>query len=313
MKQHTIPKREVDLVILSDVHLGTFGCHARELLQYLRSIKPKTLILNGDIIDIWQFRKRFFPKSHLMVIRHLTGLIAKNTQVVYVTGNHDELLRKFVKFRMGSFRLVNKLLLELDGKKAWIFHGDVFDVTMKYSKWLARLGSFGYSILILLNSFINFLLRSAGQPKISFSRKIKHSVKKAVSYINQFEETAASIAISNGYDFVICGHIHQPEIRTISNANGSVVYMNSGDWVENLSSLEYNKGEWKIYNFRDDLFVQAFNRSSSLEKPPSHKETFEQLMKELIPDESPGITAGNSRKRSGRRPQVLQTDRPAAV
>ncbi|MCK9220697.1 MAG: metallophosphoesterase [Bacteroidales bacterium] len=102
MKQPSIHKREVDLVIISDVHLGTFGCHAKELLKYLRSIKPKTLILNGDIIDIWQFRKRYFPKSHLMVIRHLTGLIAKNTKVIYITGNHDELMRKFVKLPVGA-------------------------------------------------------------------------------------------------------------------------------------------------------------------------------------------------------------------
>ena len=99
------------------------------------------LILNGDIIDIWQFRKSYFPNSHLLVVRHLMGLIAKNTKVVYVTGNHDELMRKFVKFNIGSFKLVNKYLMDLDGKKAWIFHGDVFDITMQYSKWLAKLGS----------------------------------------------------------------------------------------------------------------------------------------------------------------------------
>ncbi|MEI7898564.1 MAG: UDP-2,3-diacylglucosamine diphosphatase, partial [bacterium] len=191
MKSHPIPKRQVDLVIISDVHLGAFGCHAKELLHYLRSIKPKTLILNGDIIDIWQFRKRYFPKSHLMVIRYLTGLIAKNTKIIYITGNHDELMRKFVKFNIGSFKLVNKLLLDLDGKKTWIFHGDVFDITMQHSKWLAKFGSFGYDLLILLNSFANFLLKSIGREKISFSRRIKHSVKRAVSYINKFEETAA--------------------------------------------------------------------------------------------------------------------------
>ena len=246
MKQRPLPKREVDLVIISDVHLGAFGCHARELLQYLRSIKPKTLILNGDIIDIWQFRKRYFPKSHLMVIRHMTGLIAKNTKIVYITGNHDELMRKFAKFSIGSFKLVNKLLIDLDGKKAWIFHGDVFDITMQHSKWLAKFGSVGYDLLIVLNSFANFILTSFGKQKISFSRRIKHSVKRAVSYINNFEETAAGIAISKGYGYVICGHIHQPEMRTICNAQGSVIYMNSGDWVENLSALEYHQGEWQI-------------------------------------------------------------------
>jgi len=281
MKTHFIPKRTVDLVIISDVHLGAFGCHARELLKYLRSIKPKTLILNGDVIDIWQFRKRYFPKSHLMVIRHLTGLIAKNTKVVYITGNHDELMRKFAKFSMGSFKLVNKLLLDLDGKKTWIFHGDVFDITMQYSKWLAKLGSFGYDLLILLNSIFNFFLTMLGREKISFSQKIKHRVKRAVSYINKFEETAAGIAISKGYSYVICGHIHQPEIRTISNTHGSVTYLNSGDWVENLSALEYNEGEWKIYNYREDLYAQAYDLSSKQADSPSHKETFNELLKEF--------------------------------
>ena len=281
MKKRSLPKREVDLVIISDVHLGAFGCHARELLQYLRSIKPKMLILNGDIIDIWQFRKRFFPKSHLMVIRHLTGLIAKNRKIVYITGNHDELMRKFVNFNMGSFKLVNKLLMDLDGQKAWIFHGDVFDITMQHSKWLAKFGSFGYDLLILLNSFVNFMLTSIGRQKISFSRRIKHSVKRAVSYINKFEETAAGIAISKGYDYVICGHIHQPEMRTICNAQGSVTYLNSGDWVENLSALEYHKGEWQIYTFREDLYAQAYAEASKQAESPSHKETFEDLLKEF--------------------------------
>ena len=281
MKQPGIPKRAVDLVIISDVHLGAFGCHAKELLKYLHSIKPKTLILNGDIIDIWQFRKRYFPKSHLMVIRYFTGLIAKGTRVIYITGNHDELMRKFVNFNMGSFKLVNKLLLDLHGQKAWIFHGDVFDITMQHSKWLAKFGSIGYDLLILLNSFANFILTRLGRPKISFSQRIKHSVKRAVSYINKFEETAAGIAISKGYAFVVCGHIHQPEIKTIRNLKGSVTYLNSGDWVENLSALEYHDGEWKIYRYREDPYAQAYSLASKQTDSPSHKETFEELLKEF--------------------------------
>jgi len=281
MKPLSIGKRDVDVVIISDLHLGAFGCHAKELLEYLRSIRPKMLILNGDIIDIWQFRKAYFPKSHLMVIRHLTGLIAKNTKVVYITGNHDELMRKFVKFNLGSFKLVNKLLLDLNGEKTWIFHGDVFDITMQYSKWLAKLGSFGYDLLILLNSFSNFILTSLGQEKISFSKRVKHSVKTAVSYINKFEETAAGIAISKGYSYVICGHIHQPEMRKISNSQGEVMYLNSGDWVENLSALEYHDGEWRIYNYREDQHVKVYAEASKQIQTFSHKETFQNLLKEF--------------------------------
>jgi len=254
MKSFSIGKREVDIVIISDIHLGAFGCHAKELLQYMRSIRPKMLILNGDIVDIWQFRKAYFPKSHLMVIRHLTGLIAKNTKVVYITGNHDELMRKFVKFNLGSFKLVNKLLLDLHGKKTWIFHGDVF---------------------------ANFIITSLGREKISFSKRVKHSVKTAVSYINKFEETAAGIAISKGYSYVICGHIHQPEMRKISNSQGEVMYLNSGDWVENLSSLEYQDGEWRIYNYREDPHVKAYTKASKQLQTFSHKETFQNLLKEF--------------------------------
>jgi UDP-2,3-diacylglucosamine pyrophosphatase LpxH len=281
MKHRNIKKREVDLVVISDVHLGAFGCHAKELLLYLKTIRPKMLILNGDIIDIWQFRKRYFPKSHLMVIRYLTGLIARKTKVIYITGNHDELLRKFTKFNLGSFKLVNKLLVDLDGKKAWIFHGDVFDITMQYSKWLARLGSTGYDLLILLNSVINFVLTRVGCDKISFSRRIKNSVKRAVSYITSFEETAAGIAITQKYSYVICGHIHQPAMRMIRNGQGEVMYLNSGDWVENLSALEYHHGKWSIYNFRDDPVAQSLSSFSQEPETLSPKETFENLLQEL--------------------------------
>jgi UDP-2,3-diacylglucosamine pyrophosphatase LpxH len=149
-------KREVELVIISDVHLGTYGCHSEELLRYLKTIKPKHLILNGDIIDMWQFSKRYWPKSHMQIVKHITGLMAKGTKITYLTGNHDEMLRKFADFRLGPFQITNKKLLTLDGKKVWIFHGDVFDVTMKFSKWLAKLGAVGYDLLIVINALANF-------------------------------------------------------------------------------------------------------------------------------------------------------------
>ena len=181
-----LKKRKVEVVVLSDIHLGTFGCHAKELTQYLSTIKPKILILNGDIIDIWQFRKSYFPKSHLTVIKKIIDMAAKGTQVYYITGNHDEMLRKFSDTSLGNIQLVDKLVLELDEKKAWIFHGDVFDVTMQHSKWLAKLGAVGYDTLILINSFTNWILTKMGKKKYSFSQKIKASVKEAVKFINQF-------------------------------------------------------------------------------------------------------------------------------
>ena len=153
-----IKKRKLDILVLSDVHLGTYGCHAKELLRYLKTVKPKTVILNGDIIDIWQFSKRYWPKNHMKVIKHLMSWMSRGVKIYYITGNHDEMLRKFVGFKMGSLKIVNKIILELDnGKTAWFFHGDVFDVTMQHSKWLAKLGAVGYDTLIHINSFANFI------------------------------------------------------------------------------------------------------------------------------------------------------------
>ncbi|MDR6969371.1 UDP-2,3-diacylglucosamine pyrophosphatase LpxH [Flavobacterium arsenatis] len=247
-------KRPVELVVISDVHLGTFGCHAKELHQYLNSIKPKTLVLNGDIIDIWQFRKSYFPKSHLKVVKKLIDFASKGTKVYYITGNHDEMLRKFSDAHMGNFSVVDKLVLELDEKKAWIFHGDVFDASVQHSKWIAKLGGWGYDYLILMNRFANWCLNKLGKDPYSFSKKIKASVKKAVKHISDFETTATDLAIENKYDYVVCGHIHEPKMIRKENKNGETMYLNSGDWIENLTALEYNKKRWKLYRYEEDYF-----------------------------------------------------------
>lgn len=244
-------KRKLELVVISDVHLGTYGSHATELFYYLNSIKPKTLVLNGDIIDIWQFRKSYFPKSHLKVIKKIIDLASKGTKVYYVTGNHDEFLRKFSDTSIGNFSVVDKLVLELDYKKAWIFHGDVFDASVQHSKWIAKLGGIGYDYLILTNRFVNWCLKKLGKEPYSFSKKIKASVKKAVKHISDFENTATELAIEKGYDYVICGHIHEPKMIRKETKNGDTMYLNSGDWVENLTALEYNKKRWKMYRYED--------------------------------------------------------------
>lgn len=247
-------KREVDIAVISDVHLGTYGCHAKELLKYLKSIKPKMLILNGDIIDVWQFSKRYWPETHMKVVRKLMKFVAEGVPVYYLTGNHDELLRKFADMHMGSFHLQNKLVLELDGKKAWFFHGDIFDVTMQHSKWLAKLGAVGYDSLILINSFVNWGLKIFGREKMSFSKKIKAQFKDAVKFINSFEQTAADLAAENNYGYVICGHIHHPEMREVETEYGPVTYLNSGDWVENLTALEYKDKKWTIFKYEQKDF-----------------------------------------------------------
>jgi UDP-2,3-diacylglucosamine pyrophosphatase LpxH len=275
-------KREIELVIISDVHLGTYGCHSEELLRYLKTIRPKHLILNGDIIDIWQFSKNYWPKSHMQIVKHITGLLAKGTKITYLTGNHDEMLRKFAGFKLGAFQIVNKKLITLDGKKVWIFHGDVFDVTMKYSKWLAKLGAVGYDTLIVINTFANFILRLLGRGKISLSKRVKDSVKQALKFINDFEKTAADIAITNGYDYVICGHIHHPEMKKITSEKGEVMYLNSGDWVENLTALEYDKKQWRIYQYQKDPFAQSIKIPKRYRNNLDNDEIFKDLVNEFI-------------------------------
>lgn len=260
-------KRNLDVVVISDVHLGTYGCHATELVNYLKSISPKLLVLNGDIIDGWQFSKRYFPLAHIQVIKEIMSLLSKGTRVVYITGNHDEMLRRYSDLQMGDFQLTDKLVLDINGKKTLIFHGDVFDTTTKGSaKLIAKLGGQGYDLLILLNRFINTILKVFGQEKMSLSKKVKDGVKKAVSWINNFEQTAAELAIEKQYDYVICGHIHQPQKRVIKSKDGEVTYLNSGDWIENLTSLELNEGEWNIYQYDEKLFEQPKAQVISINK-----------------------------------------------
>ncbi len=271
-------KREVDILVLSDLHLGTYGCHATELLQYLKSIKPKAVVLNGDIIDVWQFSKRYWPATHMMVVKHLIGLIAKDVPVYYIPGNHDEMLRKFKGFRMGSLKITNKLSLKIDNARVWIFHGDVFDVVMQHSRWLAKLGAVGYDTLILINRFVNYISLKMGRGKISLSKKVKNSVKSAVKFINNFEDTVCDIAAENNYDYVICGHIHHPEIKEVDTKHGHVTYMNSGDWIENLTALEYHDSKWRLYSFNEDPVAKTID----INKKKQGKETAKQLMANLM-------------------------------
>ncbi|WMI64665.1 UDP-2,3-diacylglucosamine diphosphatase [Aestuariibaculum sp. YM273] len=251
-------KRKIEIAVISDVHLGTYGCHAKQLLTYLNSITPKKLILNGDIIDVWQFSKRYFPKSHLKVIKKIMDMAADGVEIIYITGNHDEMLRKFSGTSIGNISIVDKLVLELHGKKAWFFHGDVFDVSIQNAKWLAKLGGYGYDLLTLLNRGVNWYLEKRGKERYSLSKKVKNGVKGAVKYIDDYEKTISDLAIENGYDYVICGHIHQPKMEYIENKYGKTVYLNSGDWVENFTALEYQFKRWKIYNYSNDKLAPFY-------------------------------------------------------
>ncbi len=251
-------KRPVDVAVISDAHLGTYGCQAKKLTAYLKSISPSILILNGDIIDGWQFSKSYFPASHMNVIREIINCISSGTRVFYITGNHDEALRRYSDLRMGNFMLTDKLVLEIDHKMTWIFHGDVFDNTTRGgARFWAKLGSSGYGLLILTNRLINSVLKLLGRERISLSKRVMEGVNKAVARVNDFEAIAAELAIEKKYDYVICGHVHKPQKREVTNEHGSVTYLNSGDWVEHCTALEYYKKEWKIFEYDEAAFPEV--------------------------------------------------------
>lgn len=269
-------RRELDLVVISDVHLGTYGCHASELLSYLKSIDPKILILNGDIIDIWNFSKNYWPNNHMQVVNRLLKMMSQGVRVYYITGNHDEMLRRFTDFHLANFSLVNKLVLDLDGKKTWFFHGDVFDPSIINAKWLAKIGGKGYDLLILINRTINNILTFFGKERISFSRIIKNKVKRAVQYIADFENTALEMAAHHGFDTVVCGHIHQPCMKSLNIKGKKITYLNSGDWVENLTALEYHKGHWSLFSYSLNCgYLIPVQEEKSAEEP--------ELVSEFLP------------------------------
>jgi UDP-2,3-diacylglucosamine pyrophosphatase LpxH len=251
-------KRKLEIAVISDVHLGTYDTYADELLAYLSSIQPKILILNGDIVDIWQFKKSYFPTSHLNVIKKIVSMASKGTEVHYIMGNHDEAPKTLANISLGNIQFSRKLVLTMHGKKMWFFHGDVFDIPWINGRWVAQFGSFGFGFLINLNKLNNWSLKRLRKEKFSLSKKIKKDEKKSDRYISNFEETVIDVAIQNRYDYVICGHIHTPKKEHIEKRGGRVTYLNSGDWVENLTALEYSLKRWKIYHYKNDKLSPFF-------------------------------------------------------
>jgi len=253
-----LKKRKIEVAVISDAHLGTPNCHANELLNYLNSIQPKTLVLNGDIIDSSQTKDKDFPSSHLKVIRKILGMAAKGTEVVYLMGNHDQSLRRFNKNLTKILKINHKLTMTLDGKKAWFFHGDVFDMDTKNSKWLAKLGSAGYNLLLRINRFMHWFCIKIGRKRFTLSSKFKKGLKTYLKAIDNFEKTVTELAIDNGYFYVICGHTHIPKKEVFITEKGKCTYLNSGDWIENLTALEYSFKRWKVYKYNHDKLIPFF-------------------------------------------------------
>jgi UDP-2,3-diacylglucosamine pyrophosphatase LpxH len=252
-------KRPVDVAVISDLHLGTYGCRANELVTYLKSISPQMLVLNGDIIDAWQFSKHYFPAAHMNVIKEIFHLLSSGTRVIYITGNHDEVLRRYTDLQLGNLQLTDKLVIEIDHKMTWIFHGDVFDNTTKGgAKFWAKMGSNGYAMLLGFNRFINRCMKLIGREPVSLSKRVMRQVNKSIVKINEFETMIAELAVEKNYDYVICGHIHQPQKRKIDTEKGTVMYLNSGDWIEHLTALEYYNNDWHNYQF-DAAIMKTVN------------------------------------------------------
>ncbi len=253
MGEKDASKRTLKAVVISDVHLGTYGSKASQLHSYLKSIKPEILVLNGDIVDVWRFSPNYFPAAHLKIIRYFLKLAEEGTRIIYIPGNHDEIARRFTGIDFGNLKIENKILLELEETTTWIFHGDVFDVVMHHSKWLAKMGSVGYGILTGINKIANSILSLFGKKRISLAGKIKDRIKGGKKeVVSKFEAMVARLGIRKGYDYVICGHIHRPAKKRIKTPMGTIIYLNSGDWVDNMTALEFENGDWHLRYWKED-------------------------------------------------------------
>jgi UDP-2,3-diacylglucosamine pyrophosphatase LpxH len=241
-------------IFISDLHLGTPGCQADALLDFLKEHTSDYLYLVGDIIDGWQLRRRWYwPQAHNDVIQKLLRKARKGTRVIYVPGNHDEFARHFLDHHFGGIEVVDQAVHKTaDGRQLWVIHGDYFDAVVQQAKWLAYVGDYLYEFTLKLNRYLNNMRGRLGLPYWSLSAYHKHKVKKAQNYVTDFENAVAHEAAKHGYQGVVCGHIHRAEIRDV---NG-VLYCNDGDWVESRSALvENEQGELSLLYWQTDPIV----------------------------------------------------------
>jgi len=233
---------------ISDVHLGTPGCQAAALLDFLRHVECETLFLVGDIIDGWQLRRSWYwPQAHNDVVQKLLRKARKGTRVIFVPGNHDEFARKYVQHNFGGVDVVDEWIHETaDGRLLWVTHGDLFDGVIQCARWLALFGDSMYQFTLKLNRSVNSLRARLGLPYWSLSKYLKLKVKRAVSYVGDFEAAVAREARHRGVHGVVCGHIHHAELREIDG----ILYANDGDWVESLTALvEHPDGRLEILDW----------------------------------------------------------------
>ena len=244
--------RKLEVAVISDLHLATYASKPKKVLKYLKSILPKTLVLNGDIIDSWRFSRNYFPKNHLKVVRQIIKMMEKGVLVYYITGNHDEFLRKFTPTTVGNLNVLNQLVLELDGTKTWIFHGDIFDNTIHRKKWLAKFGAALKGFLSLLNQLLNQVLQFFRKHEVILYKNIKYRLIRDKLNLSPTESKIFDAALAQGYQNTICGHTHVPKEKEVTVNGETVRFLNCGDWVENFTAAEYYDKEWHLF-FQNDL------------------------------------------------------------
>lgn len=243
---------------ISDVHLGTRGCKAEFLLDFLKNTESEYLYLVGDMIDGWRLKRSWYwPQAHNDVVQKLLRKARKGTKVIYVPGNHDEFARDYTDFHFGDVEVLDEAIhTGLDGRRYLIMHGDQFDGVVQYAKWLAHLGDHAYTLALTLNHWFNWVRRKMGYPYWSLSAYLKHRVKNAVQFIANFEEAMAEMARKRGVDGVVCGHIHHAELRQL----GDITYANDGDWVESCSALvEHTDGRMEIIHWTEMRQLSLFD------------------------------------------------------
>jgi UDP-2,3-diacylglucosamine pyrophosphatase LpxH len=256
-----LPAEGVRAVFISDIHLGTAGCQAHALMEFLRAYPSQSLYLVGDIIDGWQLRRRWYwPQSHNDVVQKLLRRARKGCRVVFVPGNHDEFARGFIGHQFGGIEVLDEAVhTTVLGKKLWVTHGDYFDGVIQCAKWLAYVGDNLYEFTLRLNRYLNHWRAKLGLPYWSLSAFLKHKVKSALNYVTDFERAVAREARERGYHGVVCGHIHRAEMREIDG----VLYCNDGDWVESLTALvEHYDGRLEIVHWVPSIAGKKIQSSS---------------------------------------------------
>ncbi len=246
------PRRRFRTIWVSDIHLGTRGCNARMLIDFLDSTDSETMYLVGDIIDGWRLKRNWFwPSLHNDIVWRVMKRAKRGTRVVFIPGNHDEMFRQFSGMTFGGIEIRRSAVHETaDGRRLMVTHGDEFDTVVMCHRWLAFAGDAAYEMLMRLNVVINAVRQRFNLPYWSLSKHAKHKVKNAVEFISRFEEAVAHEAGQRGVDGVVCGHIHTAEIRRF----GDIVYYNDGDWVEGCTALvEHFDGRMEVLHWADEI------------------------------------------------------------